>query len=212
MMICIIALFCASYIILTRSNSRYPTNLCVVGCILCGIATDVIWSLFNFGQDPVLAVYGRPGQYMQLFYELVVAGVIYFTGLMITNIIKIKRFRKTKIILYICFALVVTALAFNLMVIKSLSVKIVIPGLSLVSTNITLICVLCVLVIAAGAVAISGRDKKPKANIITALILALLTVTSGAIGIYKCVEDGRSGYEAEAQRDPNERTENYVIF
>lgn len=186
----ILLLFSASYIILTRSGSRYPTNLCVLTCILCAIATDVVWSLFNFGSDPVLSVYGQPGPYLKLFYEFLIAGVIFFCGLTLTNIIKNRVFRKTKIALFSLLILALVALSFNLLVIKFTTFKVVFPGTTLLQTNIALICAIALLVIVLSAFAVAGRGEKSKMNIATVVILVLLTICAAALGIYKCVKDG----------------------
>ena len=90
-MIAVMAYYAASYMILSRNGNRYPTNLCVAGCILCAIATDVLWGFFNFGPSPLLTISTDPGIATKLYFEGMSAGVICFSGIIITNIIRNKR-------------------------------------------------------------------------------------------------------------------------
>ena len=76
----IIAFFSVSYMLLSRNGSRYPTNFCVMGCILCAIATDVLWGFFNFGTTPLFAVSGEPGAATKLYYEAMFAGGVCFSS------------------------------------------------------------------------------------------------------------------------------------
>ena len=184
-MLIIMAFFASSYIALTRSVSGYPTNLCIVGCILCAIVVDVIWGLFNFGENPLLGVPGNSPSLSKLFFEFMAAGVVFFSGLIITNIIKIKRRTALKTVLFILFAAVMAALLVNLVSIRSVSFKLIFPGLSLTGTNIALICAATVIVCVLGAIAISGRAVDPKINVATAAVLAVITLCAGAAGIYK---------------------------
>ena len=202
-MISVMAYFAASYMILSRNGNRYPTDLCVAGCILCAIATDVLWGFFNFGPSPLLTVTTDPGPATKLYYEAMVAGVICFSGLIITNIIRNKRFKITKIILFVLFAENIVLILVNIVKIGSLSLSFTFPGTNSLGTIIILICTACLLIIVLGILALASLGLKSKINALTALLLAFLTVAAGAAGIYKSVKDQRAGYLYDQRSEYN---------
>ena len=199
----------ASYIILTRNGSGYPTNLCVVGCILCAIAADVIWSLFNFGESPVFGVGAQTGLKTKLFLEAIAAGTVFFSGLIVTNLVRVKKFIKIKIPLFALFLVLIVLLAINTVSIRGIG-RITFPGTTPLATDIILIAVECVIVILLGALALAGRGENNAVNRATAIILAALVLAATATAIYK-----RATVERIADSELTEQyesTENFKIF
>lgn len=184
-----------AYLLLTRNGSKYPTNLCVVGAILSGIGVDVMWSLFNFNDTPFFGSGNMDHLPKKIFFEFMAAGVIFLSGLMITNIIKVKKYRKVKILLYVLYVLTTSAIIINLVSVRPIKFTIIFPFMSLFATNIILICVECLLIITIGAMAVAARGVKSKVNTATALALAIMTILAGAIGIYECVRDEKIAEE-----------------
>lgn len=179
----IMVAFVVIYIILTRNVKGYPTNLVITGAFLGAIATDVIWSLFNFGTSPIIVVYdGRA----QLFYELMCCGVIFFSALTIANIIRRKKYRAAKVAVFTVFVISILVLALNLVAFGTLNFSIEFPGLSMFQTNIVFICIACASVIALGILAIYSSERSISKTV-TALVLAAITVGVGTIGIYYSV-------------------------
>ena len=176
----------ASYIILTRNGSKYPTNLCVVGCILCAIAADVLWTLFNFGESPVFAVGSQTSVSTRMFLEAMAAGSVFFCGLIVTNIVRVKRFLKLKIALLALFVVLIALLAINTVTVKGVG-RIDLPGMSPLMTDIILICLECANVMVLGALALAGRGERNAVNVATAIILASLVLIAAVSAVVKRV-------------------------
>lgn len=175
----------ASYILLTRGGSKYPTNLCVVGCILCGIITDVIWSLFSFSATPLLGSEFVATPLDKLFYEFTTAASIYFSGLIITNLARIKKYRKAKLALYIFYVILSSVLVLNIISFRPIEFHFVLPGLTFKATNIILICLENIVTLILGGMALAGRGAKSRINIATAIVLGTLILAAGAGEIYR---------------------------
>ena len=193
-LILIIAYFAASYMLLSRNGDRYPTNLCVMGCILFAIVTDILWGFFNFGTTPLFAVSGDPGTATQLYYEAMIAGGVCYSGLIMTNIALTSRFKKTKIALFALLLANASLLLAEFIKIGSVSLRFSVPGIGFLGTVILLICTACVLIIALGVLAVMSREKRSTINNVAAVILALLAVAAAAVGIIKTVSDHNAGF------------------
>ena len=207
--------FCAvSYITLTKGRGNYPTNLCVAGCILCGIAVDVIWSFMNFGSAPLLDLYGPSDAAAKIVYECIVAGTLFFCGLILTNIIRVKKYARAKTVLFFLFIVIVTVLLINTLSVKSLDLKISLPYLTINQTSIVFICLGGADVIALGFLMTVGKSASRRffPNGLISLIIVILTVVACAFGIQRCLRNEREGPTQKAVSQETEYTRIYDIF